>query len=200
MCIRDSFCGMLWPENKTLVQLGGYGEAGANPARFRHRDAPARQSGLCAVLPPGAQSGYRAQLAYNAHGAMGCVQKSAAWHRAPPRAVRHRFVPPFRFQPGRQGNICPPFRSVQTKPPTAAVRPATGAFLFPVSYTHLDVYKRQVRVCARSAAGVRHTGRVGQGAVGRGRRRGGRAGAYGCGPPGEKAGVRALKAVFAQKD
>lgn len=122
---------MLWPENKTLVQLGGYGEAGANPARFRHRDAPARQSGLCAVLPPGAQSGYRAQLAYNAHGAMGCVQKSAAWHRAPPRAVRHRFVPPFRFQPGRQGNICPPFRSVQTKPPTAAVRPATGAFLFP---------------------------------------------------------------------
>lgn len=122
---------MLWPENKTLVQLGGYGEAGANPARFRHRDAPARQSGLCAVLPPGAQSGYRAQLAYNAHGAMGCVQKSAAWHRAPPRAVRRRFVPPFRFQPGRQGNICPPFRSVQTKPPTAAVRPATGAFLFP---------------------------------------------------------------------
>ncbi len=122
---------MLWPENKTLVQLGGYGEAGANPARFRHRDAPARQSGLCAVLPPGAQSGYRAQLAYNAHGAMGCVQKSAAWHRAPPRAVRCRFVPPFRFQPGRQGNICPPFRSVQTKPPTAAVRPATGAFLFP---------------------------------------------------------------------
>lgn len=119
---------MLWPENKTLVQLGGYGEAGANPARFRHRDAPARQSGLCAVLPPGAQSGYRAQLAYNAHGAMGCVQKSAAWHRAPPRAVRCRFVPPFRFQPGRQGNICPPFRSVQTKPPTAAVRPATGAF------------------------------------------------------------------------
>lgn len=122
---------MLWPENKTLVQLGGYGEAGANPARFRHRDAPARQSGLCAVLPPGAQSGYRAQLAYNAHGAMGCVQKSAAWHRAPPRAVRRRFVPPFRFQPGRQGNICPPFRSVQTKPPTAAVRPATGASLFP---------------------------------------------------------------------
>ena len=122
---------MLWPENKTLVQLGGYGEAGANPARFRHRDAPARQSGLCAVLPPGAQSGYRAQLAYNAHGAMGCVQKSAAWHRAPPRALRRRFVPPFRFQPGRQGNICPPFRSVQTKPPTAAVRPATGAFLFP---------------------------------------------------------------------
>lgn len=122
---------MLWPENKTLVQLGGYGEAGANPARFRHRDAPARQSGLCAVLPPGAQSGYRAQLAYNAHGAMGCVQKSAAWHRALPRAVRRRFVPPFRFQPGRQGNICPPFRSVQTKPPTAAVRPATGAFLFP---------------------------------------------------------------------
>ena len=122
---------MLWPENKTLVQLGGYGEAGANPARFRHRDAPARQSGLCAVVPPGAQSGYRAQLAYNAHGAMGCVQKSAAWHRAPPRAVRRRFVPPFRFQPGRQGNICPPFRSVQTKPPTAAVRPATGAFLFP---------------------------------------------------------------------
>lgn len=122
---------MLWPENKTLVQLGGYGEAGANPARFRHRDAPARQSGLCAVLPPGAQSGYRAQLAYNAHGAMGCVQKSAAWHRAPPRAVRRHFVPPFRFQPGRQGNICPPFRSVQTKPPTAAVRPATGAFLFP---------------------------------------------------------------------
>lgn len=122
---------MLWPENKTLVQLGGYGEAGANPARFRHRDAPARQSGLCSVLPPGAQSGYRAQLAYNAHGAMGCVQKSAAWHRAPPRAVRRRFVPPFRFQPGRQGNICPPFRSVQTKPPTAAVRPATGAFLFP---------------------------------------------------------------------
>lgn len=122
---------MLWPENKTLVQLGGYGEAGANPARFRHRDAPARQSGLCAVLPPGAQSGYRAQLAYNAHGAMGCVQKSAAWHRAPPRAVRRRFVPPFRFWPGRQGNICPPFRSVQTKPPTAAVRPATGAFLFP---------------------------------------------------------------------
>ena len=38
-----------------------------------------------------------AQPAYNAHGAMGCVQKSAAWHSAPPLAVQRRFVPPFRF-------------------------------------------------------------------------------------------------------
>lgn len=140
---------MLWPENKTLVQLGGYGEAGANPARFRHRDAPARQSGLCAVLPPGAQSGYRAQLAYNAHGAMGCVQKSAAWHRAPPRAVRRRFVPPFRFQPGRQGNICPPFRSVQTKPPTAAVRPATGAFFVPCAASRAGPPGAAQEICAQ---------------------------------------------------
>ena len=140
---------MLWPENKTLVQLGGYGEAGANPARFRHRDAPARQSGLCAVLPPGAQSGYRAQLAYNAHGAMGCVQKSAAWHRAPPRAVRRRFVPPFRFQPGRQGNICPPFRSVQTKPPTAAVRPATGAFFVPCAASGAGPPGAAQEICAQ---------------------------------------------------
>ena len=140
---------MLWPENKTLVQLGGYGEAGANPARFRHRDAPARQSGLCAVLPPGAQSGYRAQLAYNAHGAMGCVQKSAAWHRAPPRAVRCCFVPPFRFQPGRQGNICPPFRSVQTKPPTAAVRPAMGAFFVPCAASRAGPPGAAQEICAQ---------------------------------------------------
>ena len=108
---------MLWPENKTLVQLGGYGEAGANPARFRHRDAPARQSGLCAVLPPGAQSGYRAQLAYNAHGAMGCVQKvqhGTARRRVPCGAALCR---PFAFSRGGRETFARHFAACKPSPP-----------------------------------------------------------------------------------
>lgn len=108
---------MLWPENKTLVQLGGYGEAGANPARFRHRDAPARQSGLCAVLPPGAQSGYRAQLAYNAHGEWAAykkVQHGTARRRVPCGAALCR---PFAFSRGGRETFARHFAACKPSPP-----------------------------------------------------------------------------------